>query len=47
MIGQMRALLDRYRAADGRYTEQVLHCGHSPHLERPCEFHSLVTRFLA
>jgi hypothetical protein len=24
-----------------------LRCGHSPHLERPREFRSLVTRFLA
>ena len=48
MVGQMRAVLDRYRAAGGRYTEQVLApCGHSPHLERPREFAEIVTRFLA
>jgi pimeloyl-ACP methyl ester carboxylesterase len=47
MVGQTRALLDRYRAAGGTYTEQVLSCGHSPHLERPGEFLSLVTEFLA
>jgi pimeloyl-ACP methyl ester carboxylesterase len=47
MVGQMRALLDRYQVAGGRCTEQVLHCGHSPHLERPREFRSLVTQFLA
>jgi pimeloyl-ACP methyl ester carboxylesterase len=47
MVAQMRALLGRYRAGGGRYTEQVLQCGHSPHLERPREFQSLVTQFLA
>lgn len=36
MIGQTRAVLDRYRAAGGAYSELVLeHCGHSPHLEFP------------
>lgn len=48
MVGQMRAVLDRYQAAGGRYTEQVLPgCGHSPHLERPAEFTAAVTAFLA
>jgi len=48
MVGQMRAVLDRYRAAGGRYTERVLApCGHSPHLERPREFAEIVTGFLA
>jgi pimeloyl-ACP methyl ester carboxylesterase len=48
MVGQMRAVLDRYRAASGRYTERVLApCGHSPHLERPREFAEIVTQFLA
>jgi len=48
MVGQMRAVLDRYRAAGGRYTERVLPgCGHSPHLERPAEFAAAVTGFLA
>ena len=48
MVGQMRAVLDRYRAAGGRYTERVLApCGHSPHLERPREFAEIVTQFLA
>ncbi|MBO0770909.1 MAG: alpha/beta hydrolase [Actinobacteria bacterium] len=48
MVGQLRAVLDRYRAAGGRYTEHVLAgCGHSPHLERPSEFADLVTGFLA
>jgi pimeloyl-ACP methyl ester carboxylesterase len=48
MVGQMRAVLDRYQAAGGRYTERVLPgCGHSPHLERPAEFAAAVTEFLA
>ena len=48
MVGQMRAVLDRYRAAGGRYEEQVLAgCGHSPHLEQPDEFNELVGGFLA
>jgi pimeloyl-ACP methyl ester carboxylesterase len=47
MVGQMRAVLDRYRAAGGRYEEHVLaDCGHSPHLERPDKFVALVTSFL-
>ncbi len=48
MVSQMRAVLDRYRAAGGRYTERVLPaCGHSPHLEHPREFTKIVTEFLA
>jgi pimeloyl-ACP methyl ester carboxylesterase len=48
MVGQMRAVLDRYQAAGGRYTERVLPgCGHSPHLERPADFTAAVTEFLA
>ncbi len=48
MIGQMRAVLNRYQAAGGRYAEHVLAaCGHSPHLERPREFTDLVAGFLA
>jgi pimeloyl-ACP methyl ester carboxylesterase len=47
MVGQMRGVLDRYRAAGGRATEHVLaDCGHSPHLERPDEFLALVSDFL-
>lgn len=48
MVTQLRSVLDRYRAAGGRYVEHVLpDCGHSPHLERPAEFASLVADFLA
>jgi len=47
MVGQMRHVLDAYRAAGGRYEEQVLEdCGHSPHLELQEEFLALVTGFL-
>ena len=43
MVGQMRHVLDHYRAAGGRYEQHVLKdCGHSPHLERPQEFQALV-----
>ncbi|GAA1876878.1 alpha/beta fold hydrolase [Asanoa iriomotensis] len=39
MIGQTRAVLDRYAAAGGSYREVVYAgCGHSPHIERPAEF---------
>ncbi len=48
MVGQMRAMLDRYRGAGGRYEERVLAgCGHSPHLEHPDEFNAVVGEFLA
>jgi pimeloyl-ACP methyl ester carboxylesterase len=47
MVTQLRALLDRYRVAGGRCTEAVLNCGHSPHLERPDEFRSLVAGLVA
>ncbi|MER7416385.1 alpha/beta hydrolase [Micromonospora peucetia] len=39
MVGQTRAVLERYAAAGGAYREVLLPgCGHSPHLERPTEF---------
>jgi len=39
MIGQTRAVLDRYVVDGGAYTEIVYKgCGHSPHVERPDEF---------
>ena len=47
MVGQMRAVLDRYRAAGGHYEERVLaECGHSPHLEYPDAFNATVREFL-
>ena len=42
MIAQTRAVLDRY----GPYTEIVLDCGHSPHIELPTEFRAALTRHL-
>ena len=48
MIGQMRAVLDRYAANGGTYREEVLaDCGHSPQIERPDEFRRLLFAFLA
>jgi pimeloyl-ACP methyl ester carboxylesterase len=39
MVGQTRAVLERYRAAGGAVTEVVVpDCGHSPHLEAPATF---------
>ena len=39
MVGQTRAVLERYAAAGGRFTEVVLtDCGHSPHIEYPEPF---------
>jgi pimeloyl-ACP methyl ester carboxylesterase len=47
MVGQMRAVLDRYRAVGGHYEERVLaECGHSPHLEYPDAFNTMVREFL-
>lgn len=38
MVGQTRAVLERYAAAGGSYREVVYaNCGHSPHVERPAE----------
>jgi pimeloyl-ACP methyl ester carboxylesterase len=38
MIGQTRAVLERYAAAGGSYREVVYeNCGHSPHIEFPAE----------
>ncbi|WP_049573671.1 alpha/beta fold hydrolase [Nonomuraea sp. SBT364] len=43
MVAQTRAVLERY----GRYREAVLDdCGHSPHLERPGDFDSLLAGHL-
>ncbi len=39
MVGQTRAVLQRYAERGGRYREVVYDgCGHSPHIERPAEF---------
>jgi len=48
MLGQIRGVLDRFAKAGGSYTETVLpECGHSPHIEQPERFLSLVGDFLA
>ncbi|HEX6541263.1 MAG TPA: alpha/beta hydrolase [Ktedonobacterales bacterium] len=48
MVSQMRAVLDRYAANGGRYTEVVVaDCGHSPHIEKPEEFRKAFFPFLA
>jgi pimeloyl-ACP methyl ester carboxylesterase len=49
MIGQTRAVLDRYAAAGGRYREVIFtDCAHSPHIEKPgawaAEFMKLVDK---
>lgn len=48
MVGQTRAVLDRYTAAGGRYREEVYPgCGHSPHIERPYEFAATLVELTA
>ncbi len=48
MVSQVRALLDQYVVAGGSYSEVVLEeCGHAPHIERPAEFLTAFTAFLA
>ncbi len=47
MIDQIRAVLDRYRANGGTYSEQVIaDSGHSPSLEKPDEFNALLAKHL-
>jgi pimeloyl-ACP methyl ester carboxylesterase len=48
MVGQTRAVLDRYAAAGGRYREIVFAgCGHSPHVEDPQRFAAVLAEALA
>jgi len=48
MIGQMRAVLDAYRAAGGSYREVTLpDVGHSPHIEAPEAFRAALMEHLA
>jgi pimeloyl-ACP methyl ester carboxylesterase len=43
MIGQTRAVLDRYAAAGGAYVEKVFDdCGHVPFIEKPDDFKPLL-----
>lgn len=47
MVGQMRAVLDDYAAAGGKYWEKVIEdCGHSPHVEKPDEFRGMLLEHL-
>jgi len=47
MVGQMRAVLDKYQSNGGKYQEVVVEdCGHSPHIEKPDMFLKAFTQFL-
>jgi pimeloyl-ACP methyl ester carboxylesterase len=47
MLGQTRAVLERYQAAGGRYAEHVIaDAGHTPYIEKPAEFLALLTAHL-
>jgi len=47
MVSQTRAVLDAYAANGGSYREEVMgDCGHTPHVEKPDEFRSLLYHFL-
>jgi pimeloyl-ACP methyl ester carboxylesterase len=47
MVSQMRAVLEAYAAAGGRYEERVLSdCGHSPPIEKPEDFRRAVIAFV-
>lgn len=48
MVGQTRAVLDKYKAAGGQYKEVVLtDVGHTPYLEKPEEFNAAFHAHLA
>ena len=48
MVGQTRAVLERYAARGGSYREVVYEgCGHSPHVERPAEVAGELLRLVA
>lgn len=48
MVGQTRAVLERYRAAGGHYSEVVIEeAGHSPFIEKPEPFQKAFFGFLA
>lgn len=47
MVSQTRSVLERYRAAGGRYQEEVIPgAGHTPYLERPEIFQEIFHAFL-
>lgn len=48
MVTQMRSVLERYAAAGGQFSEQVItDTAHSPHIEKPAEFGQVFHAFLA
>jgi pimeloyl-ACP methyl ester carboxylesterase len=48
MVGQTRAVLERYAARGGRFEEQVIQdTAHGPPIEKPAEFNALFHAFLA
>lgn len=47
MLGQTRAVLERYAATGGCYEEVVIDdSGHIPFLEKPDEFNAVFHKFL-
>jgi len=47
MVGQTRAVLDKYQADGGSYHEVVIaDTGHSPHIEKPAEFTQALIEFM-
>lgn len=47
MVSQTRAVLERYRAKGGQYTELVMEgCGHASHLEQPQRFLKAMRDFI-
>lgn len=43
MVGQTRAVLQKYAAAGGKFREEVIQdTGHSPYIEKPAEFNALL-----
>jgi pimeloyl-ACP methyl ester carboxylesterase len=47
MVSQMRAVLERYAANGGSFSEVVLDAAHSPHIEQPEAFKKAFLAFLA
>lgn len=47
MVGQTRAVLERYKAGGGTYQEEVFEdCGHTPYIEQPEAFMKVLLTFL-
>jgi pimeloyl-ACP methyl ester carboxylesterase len=47
MVGQVRTMLEKYKAAGGEYQEIVFdECGHSPYIEKPNEFNAAFHKHL-